>query len=112
MVEDNFLICESLCAFLIDCGCEVIGPAARVDAALSLCESARIDGAFLDINLGHETSLPIADRLRQQGVPFIFLTGYGDLNALPARHAAVLRLGKPFNYDEIVRVAGAQFRSP
>jgi DNA-binding NarL/FixJ family response regulator len=58
VVEDNFLICESLCAFLIDCGCEVIGPAARVDAALSLCESARIDGAFLDINLGHETSLP------------------------------------------------------
>jgi len=33
----------------------------------------------LDVNIGGEMVFPVAEALREQGVPFVFATGYGDL---------------------------------
>ena len=38
-----------------------------------------MDAAILDINLGNETSFPIAQALMKRNIPFIFITGYDDL---------------------------------
>jgi CheY-like chemotaxis protein len=112
VVEDNFLLAETLRELLSDCGCETVGPAPRVAAALKLCNGGgTLDGAFLDINLGSETCFAVADLLAQRGVPFMFLSGYGDLAAVPPRHRGVPRLAKPFDLAEIVRVAGQHFKN-
>lgn len=109
VVEDNFLLAETLRDLLEDCGCELVGPAPRVSIALPLC-SPDLNGALLDINLGQETCFAIADRLVEQGVPFIFLSGYSDGAIVPDRFSAVPCLAKPYDRQEIVHEAEQRFR--
>lgn len=108
VLEDNFLLAETLRDLLEDCGCELIGPAARVSSALPLC-TKDLDGALLDINLGSETCFEVADRLTEQGVPFMFLSGYSDAAIVPGRFASIPRLAKPYDRQAIVRAAEQRF---
>ncbi len=57
----------------------------------------KVDFAVLDFNLGNETSLPIADLLAENGVGFLFATGYGDGLDLPDRFGQVTLLKKPYS---------------
>lgn len=108
VVEDNFALAETLYDLLKECGCETVGPVARVSAALPLCTD-HLDGALLDINLGKETCFEIADRLTQHDVPFIFLSGHSDDAMIPLRFRSVPRLQKPYDHDAIVNAAEAHF---
>jgi len=108
VVEDNFLLAEILCEFLDESGCITVGPAARVSAALLLCANNNLDGALLDINLGKETCFGIADRLTEQEVPFMFLSGYDDY-IVPDRFRDIPKLGKPYDRAEILRTAERLF---
>lgn len=63
-------------AVLGDFGCSEIGAAATCAEAIDLICAQRFDIAMLDVNLGHETSYAVADVLAQDGVPFLFSTGY------------------------------------
>ena len=56
-------------------GYEVVGPAADVGTALQLIEDHAPDVASLDYNLGDQTSAPIARRLAELKVPFLYVTG-------------------------------------
>jgi DNA-binding LytR/AlgR family response regulator len=62
---------------------------------LNALTGGRFDVAFLDLRLGQDSSIPLAQMLAAQGVPFGFLTGYqGD--AVPAEFKAVPVVAKPF----------------
>lgn len=55
------------------------GPATTLPIALSLYKSCgRIDFVILDINLRGTAVFPMARCLSQDGVPFLFCTGYDD----------------------------------
>ena len=110
VVEDTFLVADLIVEQLLECGCEVVGPVGRVAKAVSLAEQERLDGALLDINLAGEFSFPVAAALASRGVPFIFLTGYGE-QAMPAEFRAAPRLAKPFDMDELVRGVSAMVSS-
>jgi len=101
IVEDLFLVAEELSDTLQDWGCEVSGPAARVGDALALVAHETLDGALLDVNLGDERCFPIAQALRERGVPFIFLTGYDMSSAFPPEFANVPRLPKPVDLKRL-----------
>jgi CheY-like chemotaxis protein len=58
--------------------------------------------AVLDVNLGVGTSLPIAEELRRQGVPFIFATGYGDSSIIPEDFADVRVVRKPYSDKDLM----------
>ncbi len=78
VVEDeaaNSLLLEDM---LLDFGCEVIGPAARLSAALDAVGRESIDLAILDVNVAGEPIYPVAEALAERGVPFVFSTGYGS----------------------------------
>jgi CheY-like chemotaxis protein len=110
VVEDNYLVAELVCSLFEECGCETVGPAARVAPALSLIEEdGELDGAVLDINLGGEYCFPIAERLTERGVPFFFLTGYDDGQIVPPRFRHVPRLAKPFDNYKVQCVAAQIF---
>ena len=48
----------------------------------------KLDGAILDVNLGHGVSVvPIANRLRERNVPFVFFTGQSAAYLAPVRKA-------------------------
>lgn len=77
VVEDEVIVAMTLEDILGDLGCSVVGPAYNLADGLALAEAADFDAALLDVNLGGQRSDRIADRLRQRGIPFGFITGYG-----------------------------------
>lgn len=77
VVEDEPVVAMCLEDILDALGCVPVGPAARLSEGLELARSAALDAAILDINLGGERSMPIAEALRLRGIPFAFATGYG-----------------------------------
>ncbi|WP_304171581.1 response regulator [Phenylobacterium aquaticum] len=103
IVEDEMMVSMLIEDMLGDLGCHVVGPAARLDEALALAENAEIDCAVLDVNLGGQSTFPVADLLRAKGVPFAFATGYGDAGLREVdRDSAVLQ--KPFREVDLAKV--------
>jgi DNA-binding response OmpR family regulator len=101
VVEDEPLLAETLCDLMRDAGCESVGPAATVAAALGLIAQGRIDVAILDIRLVRETSFPVAHALRARGIPLLFLTSYQQRNLPPDLSDAIL-IEKPFIASELI----------
>ncbi|MBP1807493.1 response regulator [Rubellimicrobium aerolatum] len=106
VVEDDYFVADDLTAMLEAAGATVLGPAATLaDARGLVARTERLDGAILDINLQGETVFPVANLLRERGIPFIFATGY-DRGEIPARFADVRSCEKPFTAEQI---AGAMW---
>jgi CheY-like chemotaxis protein len=96
IVEDEYFLADDLGRALTQLGAEVLGPVATREEAFELLATGeRIDLAVLDINLQGESVYPVADTLLEQGVPFLFATGYNQA-AIPAQYQQVLRWEKPF----------------
>ncbi|HYC03464.1 MAG TPA: response regulator [Azospirillaceae bacterium] len=76
VVEDEVVVAMMVEDMLLDLGCDVVGPAARLDQGLQLAADEALDAAILDVNLNDRRSYPIAEELRRRGVPFLFATGY------------------------------------
>src|SRR5687768_15796697 len=77
VVEDEFLIAMDLEAMLREHGWRVLGPAATVATALSLLQDGEMpDVALLDVNLRGETVVPVAEVLRERGVPIVLASAY------------------------------------
>ena len=102
LVEDSLITALDVARVLEEKGFEVSGPTGRVSSALNMIENRQIDVGVLDINLGKEDSFPIADRLREKGTPFLFLTGYDARAILPERFQGTVCLAKPFADDALV----------
>jgi CheY-like chemotaxis protein len=103
IVEDEALIASLVEDFLIDLGCEVIGPAMHMEEAVQLAREAAIDGATLDVNIVGEKVYPVADILTERGVPFVFMTGYGAAG-LRASDSGRPVLQKPYPLEQLVDV--------
>jgi len=110
VVEDSLLVAEVIAETLQSHGCDVVGPISRLQRALSVARAEPLHGALLDVNLAGEFCFPIATALEARGVPFIFLTGYGDLDALPPEFQAKPLVGKPFVSSELVALISQRFR--
>lgn len=95
IVEDEMMIAMYLEDLVTDQGHKPVGPAMRLDQALSLAQHEPLDAALLDVNLGDAKSFPAAEILRSRGVPMLFLTGYGA-SGLPDEWKDTPTLEKPF----------------
>jgi CheY-like chemotaxis protein len=97
VLEDEQLIAMMVKEWLDELGCETVGPAATVKKALGLIDAGALDAALLDVSLGNQDCAPVADVLRERGVPFALATGHsgGDL---AARYPEALSLPKPYDF--------------
>jgi CheY-like chemotaxis protein len=95
VVEDEFLIMMQLEQMLSGLGCTVGKTAAHLDDALKVAASTEFDAALLDVNLAGKKIYPVAEVLRQRGVPIVFSTGYGQ-QGLEAGWQAYPVVQKPF----------------
>ena len=102
VVEDEGLVSMMIEGYLEELGCEVAGSAARLGEALAMARSLDIELAVLDVNLAGELSYPVADVLRERGVPFLFAIGYGAAG-LPDALSGVPVLQKPFKQEQLAR---------
>ncbi len=94
VVEDEPLIAMDFSQTLSDAGYVVIGPANSVARALALLAQFGCDAAVLDVNLGTESSEPIARELIKLGTPFVTTSGYSR-EQQPQIMQTVPMLGKP-----------------
>jgi light-regulated signal transduction histidine kinase (bacteriophytochrome) len=111
LVEDNLIIAMDGEDILSRLGAGSVSTASNISSALDLLDKHTFDMALLDINLGEESSFPIADRLTDQKTPFLFATGYGGKIADIGSHADVPVVQKPYTIDGIA-AALARFNLP
>jgi DNA-binding response OmpR family regulator len=106
VAEDETMIAMMVREALTEAGAQVLGPVASVQDALHLLVDAGgggISAAVVDVKLGHEHAICVADVLRERGVPFLFATGY-DQHPGFKYHRDVPVLCKPYGPEELIRV--------
>ena len=104
VVEDELLVSMLVEDMLLDEGCVVVGPFARVpDALVAARSEIIIDLALLDVNVAGEKVYPVAEALEARGVPFLFVTGYGD-SALPPTRPHWVACSKPFRTSKLTEL--------
>lgn len=108
VVEDETMIAMILEEILADLGCDVVGPASKLETAIGLARDEVIDAAVLDITIRGGQVFPVADILLGRGIPFILASGYGEW-ALPEAFQGMPRLQKPFTIDEAAKAISAIF---
>ena len=106
IVEDELLVALMIEDLLADLGCEAVGPLGSVAQALSVAGSEPIDLAVLDVNLGGEMVYPVAERLGERDIPFLFVSGYGD-DAILEGYVGWTVCAKPFRAKELARMMAA-----
>jgi PAS domain S-box-containing protein len=101
VVEDEAVVALEVAQMLVKAGFEVVGPARSVSQALRFIKEVGCDAAVLDINLGDETSEPVALELIERGTPFMTLSGYSR-----EQHSAVFNgapmLAKPLQPERLI----------
>lgn len=110
IVEDEAMVAMLLEDIVEDIGCRIVGPVAKVVHALAILANGEVDGAILDVNLAGEWSYPIADALAAQGIPYIFVTGYGEAG-IDAAYRCRSVVQKPFTRASLERVLEKAIRS-
>lgn len=107
LCEDDTALAGELKQLLIDEGflCEVAHSGSELDGLLAM---KKPDILLLDLQLGAETGLDLANRYRQSmpTVPIVFLSAHGsEQNRIATYEAgAVLFLAKPFAPAELIAV--------
>lgn len=111
VVEDEMMVLINIEDALADFGCTSVAVAATVDQALTLIRTRDFDVALIDVNLGGQTSYPVADALATRGVPFVFSTGYSDPGlGGDHRHRPVLQ--KPYRDAQLAEVLAGLLGRP
>lgn len=96
VAEDEALVAMDLKYALVDAGAEVVGPVSTVAAGFKLLESAEgVDGAILDVDLRGELVFPLAEFLRDAGVPIVFHTARGDREEFSQNYPDAILCIKP-----------------
>ena len=104
LVDDDRLILTTLAEGLRAAGFDVL-EAASGEAALRVARERDIDLVICDVRMPGMSGLELAPKLREQaGLPFIFLSAYGDEEAvrLGSEHGALGYLVKPVDVSEML----------
>jgi two-component SAPR family response regulator len=75
--------------------------APNLSTATQFLVGESLDFAVLDINLGADTTLNFAARVRDAGVPFIFASGYGQETSLDEPNQLSLIVSKPYDRETL-----------
>ena len=108
VVEDDFLIAETLADVLLAAGAVVAGPVGTASEAQAVLAEAglALDAAVLDIDLHGQKSYAVADAMIRRGIPFVLTTGY-DANAVDAAYRHLPRCEKPVTSRAILAALAA-----
>lgn len=111
LLEDHMLIAMDVEANLEDHGLSDITTTASASEALDKLRGSAPDVAVLDVNLGEETSIPVAEELARRGIPFVFATGYGDGSMIPETFAHVPVVRKPYEISALIAAIASVLNS-
>ena len=100
LVEDEPLIALDAQDTLRDNGADEVVWARNISEAETAIDAGGLHAAILDLRLGSDSSLPLARRLAELGVPFGFTTGFQD-SGLPPDLKDRPFVTKPFSQDQL-----------
>jgi DNA-binding NtrC family response regulator len=101
VVEDSWDVGTGLKMLLESWGADVVGPVATTADALCLVSERTPDVALVDIHLRDgELSYCLINRLHDQGIRVVVITGYPDVSPAAGKIAAFLQ--KPIREDVLL----------
>jgi len=100
VVEDEYLIRMLLEDMLDELGYEVAAAVGTISEAGQIAANGDFNAAILDVNLDGQEIYPVADILAKRGLPFVFVTGYGE-RSLPEPYRGRPALQKPFQSEQL-----------
>ncbi|WP_407067737.1 response regulator [Mesorhizobium sp. CU2] len=68
---------------------------------------SRFDTAIVDLMLGGVSTLDFAARLRSEGLPFVFASGYSDSDEIRISFPGVRLVTKPYSGDDLIEAVAA-----
>jgi CheY-like chemotaxis protein len=99
LVEDSWHVGNAIKRLLRALGADVAGPAATIADADRLVAERTPDVAIVDINLrGGERANDLIDRLHEQCIPVVVITGYTAVSLPPGKAEAILQ--KPVSEEK------------
>jgi DNA-binding response OmpR family regulator len=99
VVEHDCTIASVLTDEINEFGYSVVGPAGNLAEATAIASTSALDGALLDVELGLESALPVAQILSDRHIPFAFMTR--DVESPEGMFHDVPALQKPFTVAEL-----------
>ena len=78
-----------------------LGPVASNEDAKALIEPGSIHAAVLDMDLGGVASFPTAHRLKEFGIPFVFVTGNNEADLQDGLADSPIHT-KPVHYPRLI----------
>jgi len=113
VLEDEFLIAADVEQLCRDYGAGDVVVAGDLTEIEPEHLAAQFDAAIVDLMLSGASTLDFASRLRASRLPFIFASGYSDLDELKTSFPDIRLVGKPFSGEDLVEaVAAACGRGP
>lgn len=98
VLEDEPLIAAMLADWLEQQGHSVVGLAHTATEALKIVDELQVDAAILDVKLRDGAAYPVAEKLRQRRIPFLFATAC-EKSGISAEFAQENWVCKPFEFD-------------
>jgi CheY-like chemotaxis protein len=95
LIEDEPAVNMVIAGMLDELGYEVVAASPDVEGAMNMARTQQVDIAVLDLAIEDGNTFPVAEILRERGVPFIFITGL-DLSKARDKFGATVILNKPF----------------
>ena len=105
LVEDEPIIALGLQSALEQAGAQAVSLAHTVAQAMTLMDRSSFDVAVLDFRLERETSTPVAVRLSQVNVPYLFHTSAPNEPA--SFHPGVPIMHKPTRPEQLIAAVAA-----
>lgn len=90
VVEDSWIVAQSLKAILEIIGAEVVGPAATLEDATELAEEGKLDVALMDLDLQGRMADALIHDMHHRGLPVVIVTAFEVSPDLARKAVAVL----------------------
>jgi len=100
VVEDEYLIRMLLEDMLDELGYGLAAAVGTIAEAREHASKGDFNAAVLDVNLDGQEIYPVADIIAQRGLPFVFVTGYGQ-GSLAEPYRGRPSLQKPFQAEQL-----------
>jgi DNA-binding response OmpR family regulator len=103
VLEDEFLIAMDVEQICRDHGAIDVVLARTIEQAEMAVSATAFDAAIIDLMLQGNPTLDFAGTLRDRAVPFIFASGYTDLDGYAVSFPDVQLVEKPYAGIDLVR---------
>ncbi|MCB1461161.1 MAG: GAF domain-containing protein [Nitratireductor sp.] len=110
VLEDNMIIAMDAADMLRDLGAETVHLASSVVDALRIMDAHTIEFALLDVNLGDENSLRVAERCARSNIACVLATGYGKSGDAVKSFPQEVVVRKPYTIEDVKRAVADELR--